>query len=97
MVIKVLDIVSACNTAAEGEQLAKAARAALATNDEVRLSFSGVADVPSSFINASIVSLFRELSAVNALRKLIIADVNPQISGMIRRCVENSRRADHAA
>ena len=57
----------------------------------------GVTNVPSSFINASIVTLFNELSEERVVSYLILAEVNTQIASMIRRCIENNRVANRAA
>lgn len=97
MVVKVLDVVPACNTAAQGAVLADRLRPLLATNKKVTLSFSGVSDVPSSFINASIVALFAEFPEEALTRYLAISNVTSQISHMIRRCLANSRRGAAAA
>ncbi|WP_395390913.1 STAS-like domain-containing protein [Novosphingobium sp. BL-8A] len=91
MVIRILNIVGACNTSAEGAMVADAVREALKNNDVVKLSFSGISDVPSSFVNASVVALFREFSREELSARLVITDVTSQIAGMIRRCLDNSQ------
>lgn len=92
MVVRVLDVVAACNTSAEGALLADALRAQLKSGRSVRLSFEGVSDVPSSFINASLVQLFNEMQDEGLSRSLAIGEVNTQIAEMIRRCLANNAR-----
>ena len=97
MVVNVLDVVPACNTAAQGAAVADELRPILAAGKKVKLSFAGVSDVPSSFVNASIVALFSEFPAEKITRQLAISNVTGQISDMIRRCLANSRRKSEAA
>jgi hypothetical protein len=92
MVIRVLDHVSACNTAIEGAVIAGKLRSALAEHETVKLSFGGVSDVPSSFVNAAIVSLLGEMTEENLKRRLVVTEVTLQIASMIRRCVDNGTR-----
>ena len=97
MVIAVLDHVAHCNTSADGDALYVALRRALALNAHVTVSFAGVHDVPSSFINASIVRLVEDhgIDAVKA--RLSIQDVGGQVGDMIRRCVRNASRTPELA
>ena len=97
MVINVLDIVPACNTAPQGQAIADAVRRALRSRHIVTLSFAGVTDVPSSFVNASIVALFHDRGIDEVRDRLMISNVTGQISAMIRRCLANSQRNNEAA
>lgn len=97
MVVRILDLVPACNTSAQGAAVADAVRAHLLNGQRVKLSFAGVSDVPSSFVNASIVSLFNEMQDEKLPMKLAIGDVNSQIAEMIRRCLDNNARNRSAA
>lgn len=97
MVVRILDLVPACNTSAQGAVVADAVRAHLQGGHKVRLSFAGVSDVPSSFVNASIVKLFNEMQDGELPKNLAIGDVNSQIAEMIRRCLDNNARNRSAA
>lgn len=97
MVIRVLDVVRACNTASEGAVVARAVKAFLDRGEKVELSFGGVSDVPSSFVNASIVYLFNEMPNADLSQLLKITNVTTQIAEMIRRCLDINRRKSQAA
>ncbi|MBD3768370.1 MAG: DUF4325 domain-containing protein [Gammaproteobacteria bacterium] len=94
MVIKVLDIVPACDTAAQGAAVARVVCEHLKENASVAISFEGVFDVPSSFVNTSIVSILFDCKPHANDRSISITDVTPQIADMIRRCVGNRRARD---
>lgn len=94
MVIKVLDIVPQCNTAAQGTAVAEVVCKHLRDNPSVAISFDGVFDVPSSFVNTSIVTILFDCIGADNPRSLSITDVTPQIAEMIRRCVGNRRARD---
>lgn len=96
MVIKVLDIVPACNTAAQGTAVAEAVCKYLEKNSSVALSFEGVFDVPSAFVNTSIVAILFDCKRSNRDGSFAITDVTPQIAEMIRRCVSNRRARENA-
>lgn len=97
MVIYALDVVTACNTADQGATVAEAVRAGLEKTQSVTLSFRGVSDVPSSFINASIVALVKEIPPQELPNRLMISEVTSQIGAMIKRCIANSQRNGEAA
>lgn len=96
MVIRVKDHVHQFNTAADGAVIATAIRAAMSKENLVKLSFSGISDVPSSFINAAIVSLLDDFTEKQIKQKLKIEDVTAQIAEMIRRCLQNGINAKAA-
>lgn len=93
MVLMVLDIVDACNTADEGAQVATAVRQALKKGKSVTLSFSRVTNTPSSFINASIVSLVFDNPPDDLRDRFVITNLTDQIADMITRCLRNGRNA----
>lgn len=93
MVIRALDIVQFCNTAKDGEEVRAKIVPFLRNQKQVELSFDGVEDVPSSFINAAIVTLLNEFD-VDFLRKhLVLREANSQIADMVVRCMANGIRA----
>ena len=92
MVIRALDIVARCDTAIEGRVLGLALRKHLENGELIELSFEGVYDVPSSFINTSIVYLFKEFEPEFVRSHLSITNATKPIAEMIRRCVANGLR-----
>lgn len=97
MVIRALDHVARCYSTADGGVIARVLRDAFARQDRVTLSFAGVLDVPSSFVNSALVVLLHDYPPVDLKRRLSIVDATPQIADMIRRCVANGERALLAA
>ena len=97
MVIRALDHVARCYSTAEGSVIASVLRDAFTRSDRVTLSFAGVSDVPSSFVNSALVVLLHDYPPVDLKRRLSIVDATPQIADMVRRCVANGERALLAA
>lgn len=93
MVIRALDHVGRCYSIADGTVIAGVLRSAFVESDRVVLSFAGVSDVPSSFINSALVVLLHDYPPVDLKRRLSIIDATPQIADMVRRCVANGERA----
>lgn len=91
--IRALDHVSRCYSIADGTVIARVLRAAFADSDRVTLSFAGVSDVPSSFVNSALVVLLHDYPPVDLKRRLSIIDATPQIADMVRRCIANGERA----
>lgn len=92
MVIRALDHVRQCNTASDGKVINSVIRKHLAKGKQVKLSFDGVFDAPSSFVNTSIVSLLETFDETYIKSNLTIVDANRQIADMIRRCLANGLR-----
>ena len=84
MVIRVLDHVARCYTATDGLLIAAVIRPQLASGRSVTLSFDGVTDVPSSFVNGAFVSLLDCIPAIAIRRHLKITDSTRQINDLIR-------------
>lgn len=91
MELRVLDIVPQCYTSEDGNIVAKRVMLHLDRGENVRLSFTGVSDTPSSFINSSIVSVISKYGLASIRNRFVVADANRQIADMIRRCVANSQ------
>lgn len=96
MVIAALDHVPQCYTSADGLVIAGVLRRCLREGG-TKLSFAGVDDVPSSFVNSAIVSLLDEFSAEVLRQRLSIVDSNRQINEMVRRCMNNAARVPEFA
>ena len=92
MVIYALEHVPHCYTSQDGEVIHKLISAGLSRGEQVTLSFSGVHDVPSSFVNAALVALLDNFSFDYIRGHLTILDSNPQINDMIRRRLKEPDR-----
>lgn len=97
MVITVLDHIPHCYSTKDGEVIQALLRRAFTFEQRVTLSFSGVSDVPSSFVNAALVPFVQERGSDWLKTHLIITCVNKQIADVIRRCVANAERVLEAA
>ena len=92
MVIRALDLVERCDTAADGWIVHQILKEQLSSGQSVSLSFDGVYDVPSSFVNTSIVSLLSDFSEADIKSNLVITNATRQIADMVRRCLANGVR-----
>lgn len=83
MVIRPLDHVANCYTWDSGAVISRLIRNAFARGDTVTITFSGITDVPSSFVNAAFVSLLGDYSFDFIKAHLKITNASRQIVGMI--------------
>lgn len=90
MVITALDHVPHCYSAQDGVVIARILRRRLSADGQATLSFAGVSDVPSSFVNSALVSLLDTYSFDWIKRHLTIVDATRQTADMIRRCFDNA-------
>ncbi|WP_375428846.1 STAS-like domain-containing protein [uncultured Sphingomonas sp.] len=97
MVITVLDHVPHCYTPQDGTVILALLRPAFARGQRITLSFSGVSDVPSSFINASLVPFVQAYGADWVKAHLVLTGVTRQVADMVRRCFANAERILEAA
>ncbi len=95
MVIYVREIAVAADTAKQGELLFKRITAALADEDTVILSFTGIDTATSSFVNAAFVQLLDRMTFDALKRRIKVVDSTRQINEMIKRRLE--REASFAA
>ena len=84
MVISVLDHVAQCYTWQDGAAIAAVIRPALQRGEPVVVSFAGVTDVPSSFVNAAFVALLNQFSFDLIRARLRVVNSNRQVNGVIR-------------
>jgi hypothetical protein len=86
MVIKVLDVAGDCQSWASGDTLHKALQVAFRDGDaEVVVSFEGVDDVPSAFVNAAFLPLLDTWDFETIRRRLRIVNSTRQINDMVKR------------
>lgn len=97
MVVRALDHVRRCYAPADGAVIADILRRGFSEGHRVVLSFDGVTDVPSSFVNAAFVSLLDDYPFETLKTQLTIIDATKQIADMIRRCLAIAVRNRHAA
>lgn len=97
MVVRALDHVPRCYSPSDGAIIADILRHAFSEGQKVVLSFDGVTDVPSSFVNAAFVSLLDEYPFETLKSQLTIIDATKQIADMIRRCLAIGVRNRQAA
>jgi len=97
MVIVALDYVPHCYSAQDGAVVHRALAAAFARGDYVTLSFKGVSDVPSSFVNAALVPFVHERGTDWVKKNLRIVSATSQVAAMIRRCFIEAQRASMPA
>ncbi len=97
MVIVTLNHVPQCFSAQDGKVIYDLIRPHFARGKRVTISFSGVTDMPSSFVNSALVPFIKMYGADWVRAHLAIKDVTPLIAGMIKRCFANAERALLAA
>lgn len=88
MVIIALDYVAQCYTYEDGQVLANLIAPALDADEDVIVSFNGVDDVPSSFVNGAFVALLLNYSFESLRRHLHVVDSTRQINGLIKARLE---------
>jgi hypothetical protein len=94
MVIRILDIVSAADTAAQGAAVFARVRPVLAvTDDVVTISFDGVKTATSSFVNVAFVQLLDFMSVSDIKRRVRVIRSTRQINDMIRTRIERGAMA----
>jgi hypothetical protein len=85
MVIRILDVVPDCNSWGKGEMVFEAIQEAFKNGSELVVSFEGVDDVPSAFVNAAFLPLLDTYDFAEIKKRLKFVDSTRQINDMIRR------------
>lgn len=85
MVIKVLELVPDCNSRSSGEIVGAAILSALQSNRKATISFVGVNDVPSVFVNSAFVPLLEHFSYDRLRQMLTVTNSTRQINDIIKR------------
>jgi hypothetical protein len=99
VMINVLELVPHCYSWEDGEVVGRAIALGLRSNQSVTVSFAGVEDVPSSFVNAAFVGLLPEFGFDRIRSGVSVVRSTRQINDMIRRRLrfETEKRPSHAA
>ena len=84
MVIRILDHVAQAASYADGEKIFALISEPIRKGDQVTLSFQGIDAVPSSFINAAIVSLVEVVTIHQIKAHLRFINSTRQINELIR-------------
>ena len=82
--ISVLNLVPDCYTWESGDRLHKALHEHLSADRRVVLSFDGVEDVPSSFVNAAFVPLVESFGLPYVKKHLSVVQSTQQINELIK-------------
>jgi STAS-like domain of unknown function (DUF4325) len=90
MVIRIVDIVGAADTADQGSVVFARLRAALASSNrrQVIVSFEGVKTATSSFVNTAFVQLLELMPLAEIKRRIRVVASSRQINDMIRSRLE---------
>lgn len=92
MVIIALDHVPHCFSQADGTVIHNLLAGPFARGVQVTLSFTGVEDVTSSFVNSSLVPFVEQYGAAWVKAHLRVVGATKQVGVMIRRCFDNAER-----
>jgi hypothetical protein len=97
MDLNVLDHVKRCYTSQDGAVVAALIRANFCQDNHVTVSFTGVGDVPSSFINTAFISLLDDFSYDFIRSHLSVIDSTRQINSLIKRRFDFELQRESAA
>lgn len=97
MVIFALDHVPHCYSAQDGNVIHSLLGHAFIRGQHVTISFAGVSDMPSSFVNAALVPFVQRHGSDWLKARLKITGATRQVADMIRRCFSNAERTAEAA
>lgn len=97
MVITALDHVPHCFSQQDGARLHDVVAPYFDDGREFTLSFSGVEDMTSSFVNASLVPFVEQYGASFVKAHLKIVGATKQVANTIIRCINNAERVPAAA
>lgn len=98
MVITTRNIVAACDTYEQGTALRSVMLAQLQQHGAVAVSFEGVSNATTSFVNAAFVEMLRHMSFDDFKRRVQIVKAHRQVANMIKeRMLFESQRQAFAA
>ncbi len=84
MVIDIIKSVPACDTAEQGEKILAVILPVLKAGEIATLSFAGVFNTTTSFVNVAIIGLMKHFSASYIRSHLRVVQSNKQINDMIK-------------
>ena len=80
-----------CVAAEDGRKVYDAIHKALQEGKNVEISFKGIADLTSLFLNAAIGQLYDEFKDDELKKRLIVVDASPQDLETLKRSVERAK------
>lgn len=84
MVIKIIDYVDKPSTYDDGQMVYNVISQMLEKGEKVVVSFSGIASVPSAFVNSAFIRLLEEFSYDEIKSLLVITDSTRHINELIK-------------
>jgi hypothetical protein len=84
MVINVKDLVTGCDTNAQGDVVRIAIQEALTSFNEIELSFSGFAGATTSFVNSAFLDLLDTMSFDEIKQRIRVTRSSRQINSLIK-------------
>lgn len=84
MVIKIIDYIEKPSSYEDGEVIYKIISQKMKDNENVVVSFSGIASVPSAFVNSAFIRLLEEFSFEKIRSLLVITDSTRHINELIK-------------
>jgi hypothetical protein len=98
MVVKVRDIVDACDTSTQGHAVFDQIASNLKAGRDTVLDFNGMHGMTSSFVNCAFIPLLDFLPFDRIKQQLSLVGANRQIMNMLRdRMMIHAERRNHAA
>ncbi len=80
-----------CVAPEDGEKVYQKIREALREDKNVEISFEGIEDLTSLFLNIAIGQLYNEFEHEELKRRLSVTDASPQDLETLKRCVERAK------
>lgn len=93
MVIVIKSIVEGCDTNAQGDIVRTAILEVCAQQDVVVVSFSGILNATSSFVNSALVDLLSKMSFDDFKRRIRITGASRQVIDIIKLRMTSAARA----
>lgn len=84
MVVRISDLVVACDSNDQGDVVRRAILASLKNSDTVILDFSGISNVTSSFVNSAMIALMPRYDVQAIKSRIHITRANRQIGTLIK-------------
>jgi hypothetical protein len=97
MVIVALDHVPHCYSSEDGRVIHDLLDSAIHNHSTVRISFAGVSDVPSSFINAALVPFVLDHGLDWVKEHVFVVSARRQVIDMIKFCFSLAERSKQVA
>lgn len=98
MVINVKDLVTGCDTNAQGDVVRVAIQEALISLNEIELSFSGFTGATTSFVNSAFLDLLDTMSFDEIKQRIRVTRSSCQINSLIKDSLTHAvEKMHHAA